>query len=89
MSFNLSFSEFTEINKSDMTSFDTGSCHNEISIVIGERDEIVDLIFLEFKSLYYMLDFEVEEVDQKNFVVKGNYNFALSDLYLLYFGRKV
>lgn len=36
-----------------------------------------------------MLDLQVEEIDKKNFVVEGNYYFALSDLDLLYFGRKV
>ena len=56
VSFDFSFSEFAEIYKGDMSGVNARSGHDEVGVIVWERDEIVDLIFLEFKCLYNMLD---------------------------------
>ena len=58
-----------------MSEFYTWSSENEVSVHARQRDHIVDLIFLKFKSLNNMLYLKLEQVDEKDFVVEGNNNF--------------
>ena len=67
-----------------MSEFDAGCCEYEIVGAAGKRNHIVDLIFLELEGLNDVLNLELEEIDEEDFVVEGYNNFIKSDLYLLY-----
>jgi hypothetical protein len=85
MRFYFPFCEFAEVDERDVSCFNTWCGHDEIGVVIGERNKIVDLILLELEGFDDMFDFQVEEVNEEDFVVEGDYYFALSDFDLLDF----
>lgn len=85
MSSNLSLSKFSEINQKHMAIFDTWSSQNRIGKIIGERNKVVDFIFLESEGLNNVLNFHTEQIYQEYFVIKSHHNLVLPDSNLLNF----
>lgn len=83
MSFNFPFCEFAEVDEGDVTSFYAGSSEDEIILSAGQRDKVVYLIFLKPEGFDDVLDFQVEQMDKKHFVVECYYDLIQSDFELL------
>lgn len=50
MRFDLSLGQSAEIDQQDMPIVDSRSSHNEVVEVIGQRDQVIDLIFLKLEG---------------------------------------
>jgi small-conductance mechanosensitive channel len=60
-------------------------CHYEVSIIIGQGNQIVYFIFFESEGFDYMLYFHTEQVNQEDLVVKSNHYLVLAYFNLLDF----
>jgi len=72
-----------------VASVGAGGGQDEVVGVVGEGDEVVDLVVLEFGSLDDVLDFEVEEVDQEDLVIQRDHYLVQPDLHLPYLRTEV
>lgn len=79
MRFDFPFGQSAEVDQQHMTVIHMRHCQNEVVIVVGQRDQVVDLILLKFECLDDVLDFHAEQVHQENLVVDCHCDLVLSD----------
>jgi hypothetical protein len=84
MSFELPLSELTEINKRNITRLYTRRSKYKICVLIGQRDQIIDLVLLKFKCLNNVFYLKTVQIDKKDFIIECHYNFIQSYFYLFY-----
>jgi hypothetical protein len=88
MRLDLPLGEPPEVDEEDMSVLHARSCEDEVVVLVGKRDQVVDLIFFESEGFDDVLDLHGEEVDQEHLVVEGNNDLVLPDFDLLDFGVK-
>ena len=85
MSLYLSLCHSIQVHQQHMPILNTRGSHYEVSIVIGQRDEIIDLVLLKLEGLNNMLYLHVQQVDQKHLVIESHDDLVESNLDLLDF----
>lgn len=86
MSLDFAFGESVEVDKYNLAVVDAWRSEDAVGVVVGEGDQVVYLIFLEFEGFDDVLDLHREEVDQEGFVVQRHHDLVLTDPHLLYLG---
>ena len=85
MSLNFPLGEFAEVDERNVSDFDAGSGKNEIVTGAREGYHIIYLIFFKLEGFDDVFDFELEEVNEEDFVVEGNNNLIDPNFNLFYF----